>query len=169
MTTSTPKASSAPFLASVMFVAVALDLVAQVAPTPRPKETEEGRSRPEEILQLNAFEVQADSDLSYGALNSNSITRFSVDLNKMPVTADIFSRAFMDDVAATTVEDLIQNYSAGAGFSASDPGAVAANSQPGDRNANSYATLRGFYTPTIMRDGLMPTGAPATKVRPASA
>lgn len=151
------------FLASVLFAAGLPHLPAQVVPAPPPVKAEDGRSRGGEVVQLNAFEVQADPDLSYGALNSNSITRFSVELNKMPVTADVFNRAFMDDVAASTVEEVIQNYSAGVGFSASDPGAVAANSQPGDRNANSYATLRGFYTPTIMRDGLMPTGAPGNQ------
>ena len=134
-------------------------LTAQLAPAPAPSAGKRGDEVKEDVVRLNAFEVQADPDATYGALNSNSITRFNTELYKLPVTADVFNRAFMDDVAATTVEELIQSYSAGVGFSATDPGAVAANSQPGDRNANSYATLRGFYTPTIMRDGLMPTGA----------
>lgn len=42
-----------------------------------------------EIVELSAFEVQADSDTSYGALNSASITRFAVEMDKMPVSADI--------------------------------------------------------------------------------
>ncbi len=155
-----------PFIAA-RFIAInallAASLSAQLAPTPSPTAAKRDGEVKEEILRLNAFEVQADADVTYGALNSNSITRFNTELNKLPVTADVFNRAFMDDVAAMTVEQLIQTYSAGVGFSASDPGAVAANSQPGDRNANSYATLRGFYTPTIMRDGLMPTGAPGNQ------
>jgi len=35
--------------------------------------------------------VQADADKSYGALNSASITRFNVAMEKMPVSADIFT------------------------------------------------------------------------------
>ena len=58
----------------------------------------------DEILKLNPFEVQADSDKSYGALNSNSVTRFKVEL---PVSADIFNQAFLNDVGSTSVEDML--------------------------------------------------------------
>lgn len=114
----------------------------------------------EEVLQLTAFEVQADSDTSYGALNSSSVTRFNTEMDKMPISADIFTETFMKDIGATTVEGVIQNYSAGAGFSAGNgdsSGTTAAN-QPGDRIANSYTQLRGFNTPTTQRDGFMPVG-----------
>src|SRR5205823_411625 len=49
----------------------------------------------DETVLLNAFEVREDSDTSYGALNSNSITRFSTELDHMPVSADVFNEAFM--------------------------------------------------------------------------
>src|SRR6478735_1768935 len=65
-----------------------------------------------EVVELNAFEVQADSDRSYGALNSASITRFNVEMDKMPVSADIFTETFMKDIAASSVEDVIMGYSA---------------------------------------------------------
>ena len=55
-----------------------------------------------EAVKLDPFEVRADSDNSYGALNSNSITRFNTELNKMPLSADVFDRAFIDDVGATS-------------------------------------------------------------------
>lgn len=112
-----------------------------------------------EVVQLSAFEVQADSDRSYGALNSASITRFNVEMQNMPVSADIFTETFMRDVAATTIEDVIQGYSAGAGYAAADgSGGDSAAAQPGDRNANTYIQIRGMNTPVIQRDSFMPVG-----------
>ncbi|MEI6052087.1 MAG: TonB-dependent receptor plug domain-containing protein, partial [Opitutaceae bacterium] len=116
-------------------------------------------SGPEETLQLNPFEVQADKDDSYGALNSNSITRFKTDLDKMPISADIYDQTFMRDVAAQTVEAMIQTYSSGSGYSGADAGAAAASSTPGDRYGSGYMTLRGFQTPAILRDAFMPAGS----------
>ena len=99
-------------------------------------------SGPEETLQLNPFEVQADKDDSYGALNSNSITRFKTDLDKMPISADIYDQTFMRDVAAQTVEAMIQTYSSGSGYSGADAGAAAASSTPGDRYLKLRAVVR---------------------------
>lgn len=112
------------------------------------------------VVALSPFEVTADSDHSYGALNSSSITRFRTELDKMPMTADIFTETFMKDVGATSVEEVIQNYSAGAGMAAGDGSSngTTANNQPGDRVANAYTQLRGFNTPTMQRDGFMPVG-----------
>jgi len=116
---------------------------------------------PEETVALTPFEVKTDSDTSYGALNSNSITRFNVEMDKMPVSADIFTETFMNDVAATSVEDIVQGYSAGAGYASGvDNGASSgASNQPGDRNGNAYIQLRGMNTPVTMRDSFMPVGA----------
>jgi len=111
-----------------------------------------------EVVALNAFEVQADSDNSYGALNSASITRFNVEMDKMPVSADIFTETFMKDIAASSVEDVITGYSAGTGYS-DGAGAATTSTQPGDRNGNFYIQIRGMNTPTMQRDGFMPVGA----------
>jgi outer membrane receptor protein involved in Fe transport len=115
---------------------------------------------PGEVVELSAFEVQADKDNSYGALNSSSITRFKVELDKMPISADVFTETFMKDVAATTVEEVVQTYSAGAGFAVGDGSSdgTTASNQPGDRVGNAYTQLRGFNTPTMQRDGFMPVG-----------
>ena len=110
--------------------------------------------RPEETVQLTAFEVVGDSDTSYGAINSNSITRFNTELSKLPVSADILTETFMADVAAVSVEDMIVGYHAGSGMSYSDAGS--ATTQPGDRNAESAVQIRGLYTPTMQRDGFLP-------------
>lgn len=108
-------------------------------------------------VKLNPFEVKADSDTSYGALNSNSLTRLNVELKTLPVSADIFTDAFMKDIAATSVESMVVGYSAGAGVAASDPTA-SAGAQFGDHVAHNYIQLRGFDTSVMQRDSLMPVG-----------
>jgi len=116
-----------------------------------------------EIVKLNPFDVQVDSDRGYAALNSNSITRFNTQLDKLPISADIFDQTFMNDtnVAGSTIEQMIETYSAGTGFTSSDPGPGSATIQPGDRNGSSGITLRGLSNTVFARDGFMP--APKTE------
>ena len=137
------------------------------APAPGSPTNAAAPTRPEpkaaEIVELSAFEVKADSDASYGALNSNSITRFNTELSRMPISADIFTEAFMTDVGARTVEDMVMTYVAGAGFD-SENNTTVGNTQPGDRNAGSNVKLRGLSTPTLQRDGFMPGGGIGTGV-----
>jgi outer membrane receptor protein involved in Fe transport len=111
----------------------------------------------DQAVRLTPFEVQTDSDKSYGALNSNSITRFNVELDRAPVSADIFTQAFMNDIATNSVESMVTAYSAGAGTSAIDPG-TGASAQYGDHVSHGYIQLRGFDTPVLERDSLMPVG-----------
>src|SRR3954467_13893924 len=161
-------------LAALAFASV---VSAQSAPAPSKASTTAGSSRAPDIaaapgvpppsaaadqaVMLNPFEVQEDSDKSYGALNSNSITRFNTELNKMPISADIFDQTFMNDVGIGQlgVEGMIQEFTAGAGFATSDPGGSAASTQSGDRNGNSYIQLRGLSAPSMQRDGLMIVGS----------
>lgn len=144
--------------------ALAAPLAAQTQP-PSPPDVNASPGAPapsvhaDQIIALNPFEVSEDSDKSYGALNSNSIARFNTELNKMPISADIFDQSFMNDIGtAGGVESMIEQYSPGAGFSQSDPASSAANGQPGDRNGNSYIQVRGLATPTMQRDGFMING-----------
>ena len=110
----------------------------------------------DQVVQLSPFDVQEDADNSYGAINSNAITRFKVDLSKLPVSADIFTQTFIDDIGATTVEGMVTGNSAGAGLSAID--ASNATAQQGDHVAHNYIQLRGFDTSVMQRDSLMPVG-----------
>ena len=141
-------------LLAALVALIAGNASAQTTQTPP---TERGKG----TVVLSPFEVTEGSDKSYGALNSASITRFNVEMDKLPVSADIFTEAFMKDIAASSVEDVIQGYSAGAGYASGvDNGASSAvNNQPGDRNGNAYIQLRGMNTPQMQRDGFMPVGA----------
>jgi outer membrane receptor protein involved in Fe transport len=109
------------------------------------------------VVQLSPFEVVGDKDNSYGALNSNSVTRFNAELEKLPVTADIFTQAFMDDVGTSSIESMLGTFSAGSGKAATDP-TTSSGMADGDHVAHTYTQLRGFNTTIMQRDSLMPVG-----------
>jgi outer membrane receptor protein involved in Fe transport len=110
-----------------------------------------------EVVTLNPFQVTEDSDKSYGALNSNSMTQFNTQLQNLPITADIFTDAFMKDVGETTsVEAMIQNYSAGAGIATTTPGKTATtNPMTNAQNAGNSISLRGLSSTVMRRDTFM--------------
>ena len=108
---------------------------------------------------LNPFEVNTEKDTSYGALNSNSITRFSTELDKTPITADVFTENFMRDVDATSINDLLSTYGAGMGTILATPSTDANLTQPGDRVlfgdrfTPPQLGVRGLGAGGIRRDG----------------
>lgn len=107
------------------------------------------------VTTLNPFEVRTDRDTSYGALNSNSISAFSMELLKAPVAADIFTEQFMQDVGTTTVEDLLNNYGAGVGQVLATPDSDSNNNQPGDRFSVAQVGSRGLTAGVTRRDGFI--------------
>ena len=142
----------APRLAGLAaFLALALAAAGQTAAPVAPRPAKPA----EEALVLNVFEVSADKDDSYGALNSNSVTRFNAELSKLPITADVYNEALMRDINASSVEQMISAFTAGAGFSSSDGPASTLTAQPGDRASNSYIQLRGLTAPGMQRDAFM--------------
>jgi outer membrane receptor protein involved in Fe transport len=112
-----------------------------------------------DYVTLNPFEVKAEADNSYGALNSNSLTQFNTALNQTPVSADIFTAEFMRDIGATSIEEMLNGYGAGAGTVMSNPDSDALNQQPGDRVGNQTIGIRGTGGGAIRRDGFAATGA----------
>jgi outer membrane receptor protein involved in Fe transport len=120
-------------------------------------------SSSDQVVELNPFEVRAEQDDSYNALESNSVTRFRVELYKLPVTAEVFTETFMRDIAATTVEDMIVNYG-GASVTSQDGANASLNNQPGDRVGSigtpTTVNIRGLPA-SIHRDGFI-SAAPTT-------
>lgn len=131
-------------------------LAQRVEPAPPPPATPAADANL--TVTLDPFEVSASPDKSYGALNSNSLTAFKTELEKMPVSADVFSQAFLDDTGLGTVEQTLQFYSAGAGNASSQPDTSAANNQYLDRNAAGTLSLRGLQAPSLMINGFFPAG-----------
>ena len=117
--------------------------------SPNTKRAEEG------VVLLNPFEVTTGKDNSYGALNSNSLTSFTTELNKLPVSADIFDQTFMNDLGVMSVEDMVQGFAAGAAVASSSPATSASTQQQYDRNGSSLS-LRGLGATSILRNGFYP-------------
>jgi len=117
-----------------------------------------GSGRPgsgqEQAITLNPFEVTVGADKGYTALNSNSITAFNVALDHVPVTADIIDSAFLKDVGSPlTLEGALQNYDAGATFSAGNV-TNAYQNQPGDRVASPTLRVRGSNVNGVQVNGI---------------
>ncbi len=108
-----------------------------------------------EAIALSVFEVSATKDDSYSALNTNSITRFAVELDKLPITADVFTESFSADVGATSIEDLFVRYATSAGFGGSNPGQGAEAALPGDNVGNANLKLRGLDSGGNRRNGFL--------------
>jgi outer membrane receptor protein involved in Fe transport len=133
------------------------------AKTSAPADANVTAASKDQAVAMNVFEVKADTDGSYGAVNSNSITMFNTDLSSLPISADIFTKTFLDDVGARTIEDLLTGNVGGAGLDTSSNGAVG-NSQPYDRNSSQSIQLHGLTVPTIQRDTFMPGGSVGTGI-----
>ncbi len=114
----------------------------------------------DETIVLTPFTVEATSDKSYGAINSNSITSFNTELGKLPISADVITKAFMEDTNSTTLENMLREYSAGAGTgsAAGDVAGIPVN-QPMDRGGGDSVSagvqLRGLGAAVVKQDSFM--------------
>ncbi len=137
-------------LTTPLWAPVALTSTHAQAVSPAPKTTAPTK---EEAVKLNAFEVREDTDRSYGALDSNSLAAFRMELAKAPATAEVFTSAFMNDMALTSIEDVLTGY-AGTVTAASN-NANAGLDAPGDRDGSQGLSIRGVSAGEIKRDGFI--------------
>ncbi len=130
------------------------------ASAPSPTSARVATTQEIETVELSPFVVQATSDISYGALNSNSITSFNTELEKLPISADVITKTFMEDTSSTTLENMLREYSAGAGTgsAAGDVGGIPVN-QPLDRGGGDSVSagvqLRGLGAAVVKQDSFM--------------
>lgn len=156
-------ASSSARLVGALLCLAGLRASAQTAPVaPAPtRPAAPAVPKPEETVQLNAFEVRADSDNSYGALESNSLTAFRMDLTKAPATAQVFTQTFMDDIAATSIEEVLTGYAGTVTAASNNPAAQL--DMPGDRDGAQGLSIRGVGAGEVKRDGFIgPTNSSRT-------
>jgi len=94
--------------------------------------------------------------------NTNPITEFRTELKTLPISADIYTESFIQDLAVTDVESLLEQYSpagfGGANSTTSGQGLWRA----GDYNAQSTTVLRGLATGENLtwRNGFLPQWEP---------
>jgi outer membrane receptor protein involved in Fe transport len=149
---------AAPFLRRELSVALTL-LSAAVATAQQAPATSKAAvsttAAPAEgdTVQLSAFEVRTDTDNSYGALDSNSLAAFRMELAKTPATAEVFTQAFMDDTGFTSIEDILTTYSGTVTASSNNPNAGL--DAPGDRDGAQGLSIRGVGAGEIKRDGFI--------------
>ena len=79
-------------------------LVAQTAPVPTPART----AANDEAVALQAFEVKADASDSYEALNTSGVTGTNRSIRSLPMTMNVFTRTFIDELGATDISDLLK-------------------------------------------------------------
>jgi outer membrane receptor protein involved in Fe transport len=138
------------------FLALASPLVAQIAPTTSPANEAPQPAidaKDDELVVLNTFEVSADRDNSYGALDSNSLAAFRMELAKVPATAEVFTQAFMDDIGATSIEEALTGYAGTITAASNNPGAGLY--APGDRDGSQGLSIRGVSAGEVKRDGFI--------------
>lgn len=128
-----------------LFPLAALPALAQTAPA-RPVTTSPAAApkSSDEVVELSPFAVVASGTDSYSALNTNSVTRFSAELSKLPVSADVFTESFLDDIAAVSLEEMVVNYGTGTGVGGANPEGTADATRPGDRASNVNVKIRGL-------------------------
>jgi outer membrane receptor protein involved in Fe transport len=83
------------------------------APAPSPQ------VKPEETVTLSPFEVRAEDDAGYQAMNTTSGSRLSTSLKDTAASISPFTPEFLSDIAATNVSEML-NYAANAELNAGD-------------------------------------------------
>lgn len=63
---------------------------------------------PEEIVTLNPFQVTAGSESGYRATNTLDGSRLNTALRDTPGAISVFTRDFLDDIAATDIRDILR-------------------------------------------------------------
>ena len=111
------------FAALITSVAFAQALPPAVTAPARPRE---------ETIVLSPFEVTADTGDKYGTTQSNSVTMFRTDTDRLPVTADVLTSQFMGDLGIFDLDILISCQAAGGGFGSVQSGDDALPEQPGE-------------------------------------
>ena len=94
---------------------------AQAVSSTQPPTATDASATAAEVVELSPFAVLADGNDSYTALNTNSVTRFRAELAKLPVTADVFTEKFMEDIAALSIEEMVIEYGTGTGVGGANP------------------------------------------------
>jgi iron complex outermembrane receptor protein len=131
---------------------------AAAAATPAPRAAPGIAPAGEETLQLSVFEVAAEKDDSYGSTNSTSITGTRKELRRMPVSAEIMSRALLDDLGALEIREMLEFAPGTGAFLLAGGTSDVQGNQPGDRIGTAVGSLRGLSVGT-RRNGFLGNGS----------
>ena len=89
-------------------------------------------------------------------MNFSSLSGTNRTLDKLPITAEIFNKTLLDDLAVIDVVNLLNNYATGVGPGEAGAGGPAATgTQDGDRFGLSFYTVRGLAVGPLRGDGFL--------------
>ena len=111
-----------------------------------------------EAIVLTVFEVKGDANDSYQALNTNAISGTSIELRRLPISADVITRTLLDDLALNDgYSTLLAVSSVTAPTSPSASTTDPAGGLAGDRFAQGTFGMRGVTSGQARRNGLLTT------------
>jgi outer membrane receptor protein involved in Fe transport len=79
----------------------------KVETTPRPALPAASGADDDDIVEMSVFEVNAGKDDGYSAANSTSGSRVNTPLKDLAASISAFTPEFLDDIAATTIDDIL--------------------------------------------------------------
>jgi outer membrane receptor protein involved in Fe transport len=112
----------------------------------------------EEIVIMTPFDVVAQSkdDGRYETSRSNAITGTNLPLDRVPLTANIFNSAFLEDMDIVDVNEMLTKYAGfGVPFDGNTSGAGLRGAEPGDRTDFKNLTVRGLGAGVTRREGFL--------------
>lgn len=125
------------------------------AQTPKPADS----AARETAVVLTPFEVAADRRDTYEATNTASLTGINTSLQRVPITADIYNRALLDDLGVTDFNRFLSDVG---GYGAPVTGLNQFGRGNSDGDATSAGGLRGRgLTIGSRRDGFSSAGIAA--------
>ncbi|WP_108825248.1 TonB-dependent receptor [Ereboglobus luteus] len=126
------------------------------AARPTPLVPNPGSDVDEEVVIMTPFEVVASTkgDGRYETSRSNAITGTNLPLDRVPLTADIFNAAFMEDMGVVDLTEMLTKY---AGFSEPVMGSAesARGFEPGDETDFKNLRVRGLEATNQRREGFL--------------
>lgn len=134
-----------------------LPAAAQQVQAPPP--TASRQSTGEEAYRLPSFEVVADPDDSYEALNLSSLSGTNKSLEKLPISAEVINQTLMEDLGTSDVKDLLNKYATGVTPGENSPGSSTAEGRgDGDRFTIFTLGIRGLNAGAARRNGFLTFG-----------
>jgi outer membrane receptor for ferric coprogen and ferric-rhodotorulic acid len=94
-----------PRRAAAFFASLLLPIVADAADAPRPAPAAPTTA---EVVELSPFTVATDKDTGYFAENTLAGSRLNTSLRDTANSVSVFTREFLDDVAITSLTELVQ-------------------------------------------------------------
>ncbi|MGC9451384.1 MAG: TonB-dependent siderophore receptor [Oceanipulchritudo sp.] len=94
-----------------------------------------------EVFELSAFEVRAQEDYGYRAINSMTATRIGMELIQVPLSVQVVTEEFIQDLGLASFADSLRYVSSSVGDTLSTAG----------ESGNAY--IRGFPTAWTLRNG----------------